>query len=238
MRSIICVVGCIAALVSTPLGVRTAIAAGPQASAKPSDSTLDTRIATRIHKDASLKKDDIKWDVSNGVVTLTGTVANNAQRSRAGALAHVKGVTRVENQLVVSNQAQGTKGTLERKYDQGVEKTKDAASKAGEKTKEGLGKAADATKEGASAAIDKTKAGVKKVGSELTDAWILGAVKTHFIGEDALKGSDINVDVDKHVVTLRGTVPTSAGRARAIELAKMTDGVDRVVDMLTIAPKK
>ena len=53
-----------------------------------------------------------------------------------------------------------------------------------------------------------------------------------------LKESDINVDVENHVVTLHGTVLSAAGRARAVDIAKKTDGVNRVVDMLTIGPKK
>jgi len=237
MKVVICSLACSAALVGLPL----ALAAAPRpqtSSATTSDSSLDQRIEARIQKDATLKNHDIKVDVSNGIVTLTGTVPNNAHRARATTLAQVRGVTRVDNQLVVSNEAKGTKGTLERKYDEGVEKSKEAASKAGEKTREGLGKAGEATKEGVKTAADKTKEGVKKVGSELTDAWVLAAVKAKFVGEDALKGSDINVDVDKHVVTLKGTVASAAGRARAIELAKSTDGADRVVDNLTIAPKR
>ena len=73
---------------------------------------------------------------------------------------------------------------------------------------------------------------------ETSDAYILSRVKTRFVGVDVLKGSDINVDCDKHVVTLKGTVPSEAGRARAIDIAKRTEGVREVVDHLTIAPKR
>jgi osmotically-inducible protein OsmY len=38
-------------------------------------------------------------------------------------------------------------------------------------------------------------------------------VKWFFMGEDALKGSDINVDTVDHVVTLKGTVTWRAARA-------------------------
>jgi hyperosmotically inducible protein len=63
-------------------------------------------------------------------------------------------------------------------------------------------------------------------------------VKSKFLDEDLLKDSDITVDVSDHVVTLSGTVPTAAGRARAIEEAKKVDGVHQVVDRMTIGPKK
>ena len=113
--------------------------------------------------------------------------------------------------------AVATKGT--------VEETKAVAKEAGEKTKEVAKEVGEKTKDGAVKVGEKTKEGVSKVGAEITDAFILGKVKAQFVGEDVLKGSDINVDCDKHIVTLRGTVPTAAARARAIAIAKSTDGV-------------
>jgi len=81
---------------------------------------------------------------------------------------------------------------------------------------------------------DRMKGGLSKTGEKITDAWITTKVKWFFIGEDALKGSDINVDTKDHVVTLTGTVKSAAGRARAMQLAKNTDGVTKVVDKLAI----
>ena len=43
---------------------------------------------------------------------------------------------------------------------------------------------------------------------------------------------------DKHVVTLKGTVTNAAGRRKATSIAKRTEGVHRVVNRLTIGPKK
>jgi hypothetical protein len=42
----------------------------------------------------------------------------------------------------------------------------------------------------------------------------------------------------KHVVTLTGTVMGRAGRTKAGEIAKQTEGVHRVVNRLTIGPKR
>ena len=81
---------------------------------------------------------------------------------------------------------------------------------------------------------ERTKSGLAKTGEAITDAWITTKVKWFFLGEDALKGSDINVDTKDHVVTLKGTVKSAAGRARAMQLAKSTDGVTKVVDQLSI----
>lgn len=76
------------------------------------------------------------------------------------------------------------------------------------------------------------------VDANINDAWITTKIKANFVNEDALKGSDINVDTNSHVVTLKGTVASAAGRARAVELAKSTKGVKRVIDTLTIASAK
>ena len=46
------------------------------------------------------------------------------------------------------------------------------------------------------------------------------------------------MNTSKHVVTLKGTVIGRAGRARATSVAKDTEGVRRVVNRLTIGPKK
>jgi hyperosmotically inducible periplasmic protein len=70
------------------------------------------------------------------------------------------------------------------------------------------------------------------------DGWLVLKVHSEMVDEDLLSGSDIDVDVKDGVVTLRGTVPTEAGRARALEVARKNDGVKSVVDRLTIgAPR-
>jgi len=82
---------------------------------------------------------------------------------------------------------------------------------------------------------ERTRQGLSKAGDTITDAWITTKVNWFFVGEDALKGSDINVDTADHVVTLKGTVKTAAGRTRAVSLAKNTEGVRRVVDQLIVS---
>jgi osmotically-inducible protein OsmY len=195
------------------LGIALAPLPALAQAAKVDDSAIKSRIETRLKASAALKNDDINVATDNGVVTLTGTVDSPADKARAARLAKVTGVTRVENKLEVKSDTAATTG----KNDKGVmDKTVDATKKAGEKTKD----AAVAT------------------GEAITDTWILTKVKADFVGEDALKGSDINVDVKNHVVTLKGTVASAAGRTRAVEIAKTTKGVTRVIDNLTIAPPK
>jgi hyperosmotically inducible protein len=218
-----------AALIVTPLSTSAAFAQAPATTTATADRNLDNRIEKKLHNDATLKKYNIDVAVANGVATLTGTVPTEADRAKAGQMANEPGITRVDNQLIVDLIAgvKGTAGKVEQKTKEGAEKTKQGADKAWEKTKEGAGTVAD-----------KTKEGVSKTGEVITDGWITTRVKSKFVGEDLLKGSDINVDTDNHVVTLKGTVPSAAARARAVAEAKEVEGVHKVVDQLTIGPKK
>ena len=219
----------VCAVAMTGLSVASVGAAAPQAAA--SDKQLDTRIEQLIHKDPSLKKHNIDVSVDAGVVTLSGTVATEAESAKAKQLATVPGVTRVDNKIIVdlatASKTTGTAGTIKEKTKEGAEKTKEGAEKVAEKTKEGASKVAD-----------KTKEGLSKTGEVITDGWITTRVKSKFVGEDLLKDSDINVDTNDHVVTLKGTVMSAAGRARAVAQAKEVEGVNKVVDLLTIGPKK
>jgi len=202
----------VCAVVMTGFNTASVGATAPQAgTAAASDNLLNSRIEERIHKDPSLRKRKIDVAVEGGVATLTGTVATDGERAKAKQLATIKGVARVDNRIVV-DQAAATTGT---------------AATAKEKTKEGAEKV-----------VDKTKEGLSKTGEVITDAWITTRVKSKFVGEDLLKGSDINVDTNDHIVTLKGTVMAAAARARAIEQAKEVEGVHKVVDHLTIGPKK
>jgi hyperosmotically inducible protein len=135
------------------------------------------------------------------------------------------------------------------KTEDAADKSASTAQKAGHKTEKGLEKVgvkveddtkSTTAKTGTTGTTAKTagKDDVIDVDANINDAWITTKVKTNFLNEDALKGSDINVDSNNHVVTLKGTVPTAAGRARAVALAKSTKGVNRVIDALTIAPAK
>ena len=73
-------------------------------------------------------------------------------------------------------------------------------------------------------------------GNVFKDGWITMKIHSQFIPEDALEGSNIDVDTTAGAVVLLGTVPTEAARARAIAIAKATDGVKSVSDKLKIAP--
>ena len=67
-----------------------------------------------------------------------------------------------------------------------------------------------------------------------SDAGITTAVKSKLAADDTVKAYRIDVDTKSRVVTLNGKVDTARARARAVELAKGTEGVADVVDNLTV----
>ncbi len=75
----------------------------------------------------------------------------------------------------------------------------------------------------------------RSAGTAVRDSWVTLKVHSQFVPEDALEGSDIDVNTKSGVVTLSGTVVSQAGKARALEIAKSTDGVKSVNDRLRIA---
>jgi hyperosmotically inducible periplasmic protein len=98
---------------------------------------------------------------------------------------------------------------------------------------------ATATQKAQSAAQEtkqETKQAAQKSGNAITDSWITMKVHSQFVPEAALEDSDIDVETKAGVVTLMGTVPTAAGKSRAVAIAKATDGVKSVNDRLRVAP--
>ena len=76
---------------------------------------------------------------------------------------------------------------------------------------------------------------VATVACSQSDAGITTAVKSKLAADDTVKAYRIDVDTKSRVVTLNGQVDTAGARARAVELAKATEGVTDVVDNLTVA---
>ena len=77
-------------------------AMGASASEKIEDATVSTRVKAVLSSDKQLGDSKIDVDTRNGVVTLSGAVANNQARGHALELArNVKGVNSVNDQLAV-----------------------------------------------------------------------------------------------------------------------------------------
>jgi hyperosmotically inducible periplasmic protein len=96
--------------------------------------------------------------------------------------------------------------------------------------------AQEGAKQQARETTQDVKDAAKKSGNAISDSWITLKIHSQFIPEDALSDSDIDVDTKSGVVSLNGTVASEAGRAKAIAIAKATDGVNSVADNLKVAP--
>jgi hyperosmotically inducible protein len=71
-----------------------------------------------------------------------------------------------------------------------------------------------------------------------TDAGIDTKVRTNLTVDETVKAAQIDVGVQKKVVTLSGTVDTPAVKERAVTLARGTDGVADVVDKITVKEQR
>jgi hyperosmotically inducible periplasmic protein len=221
---------------------------------KITDAWILTKVKAQFVGEDALKGSDINVDVRDHTVYLKGTVASDVGKARAAEIARkTEGVTRVVNDLRVGPKDEATdrdhtRGAAAAGREAGHD-TKDAAHHATEKTKEATREAKEDVKESARDTKEDAKESAHDVkreshetagtaGQAVSDGWITTKVKSSFVGVDTLDGSDIDVDTNDHVVTLRGTVPSAAARAKAVSLAKQVDGVKSVKDDLTIGPKK
>jgi osmotically-inducible protein OsmY len=68
----------------------------------------------------------------------------------------------------------------------------------------------------------------------IDDVWITTKVQAKFFLDDDIKGRDITVDARDGVVYLKGTVETPAEKEAAEAIARDTDGVSRVENLLTV----
>ncbi len=74
----------------------------------------------------------------------------------------------------------------------------------------------------------------RTVGTGLNDGWLWVKARFDLAAADDLRDSTINVDVDKGVVTLTGTVASAAQKTRAEAVAKSVEGVTGVKNMLKV----
>jgi osmotically-inducible protein OsmY len=69
------------------------------------------------------------------------------------------------------------------------------------------------------------------------DAWLTGKTKFRFMTDPDVPAREINVDTWDGVVTLFGTVPSSAVRSKAMQIARDVSGVKAVKNELVVVPK-
>ena len=183
------------------------------------DGWLVTKLHSLFVPEDALSGSNIDVDVKAGMVTLQGTVPNAAARARAIAIVKgADGVKGVTDQMRIAMDH----SSMDRSMDKAVGKMDKAADKAAHK---------------ADKAEDKAERADRKTGRAIDDGWIKSKIYAQFMADwnTVLDDSDIDVDVDKGMVSLSGTVKSAAARTKAVAIAKGTDGVKSVKDMLKIA---
>ncbi len=159
------------------------------------DSTITGKVKSKLALDTRTSALKVGVETVNGVVTLTGTVPAESEKTAAAEVAKMtEGVKNVMNNVVI-----------------------------------------DTTSIGASNVGQKSEEGMKDAASAIGDAGVLAKIKTKFVAEGII---GTNVDVKDGVATLNGTVEDASEKTRAAQIAKDTDGVKSVKNMLTVQKKK
>ena len=186
------------------------------------DAWITSKIQSRYFADNDVKGRNIDVDTSNGVVTLKGTVNSHSERNQAVAIArNTDGVREVRDQLQMTPETHDVRGTVGRE----AGKVGREASKLGEKVGHEASKAGEKVSQEAS-----------KAGQHIEDAWITTKIQSKYFVNSDIKSRKIDVDTNNGVVTLNGAVGTPASREMAMNLARETDGVTKVVNNLKIDP--
>ena len=81
------------------------------------------------------------------------------------------------------------------------------------------------------------KEGTSEVVATLTDSKVATVIKTRLLFSTDVSGTQIDVNVAKGVVTLKGEVASDAERQLALKIAENTDDVKKVVDKIKVVKK-
>jgi len=214
----------IALLTVLTLGVSAATA---QVSAV-KDGWLVMKVHSEFVNEDALAGSNIDVDVDHGVVTLKGTIPNEAARAVAVSNARKNdGVKNVVDQLRVVP-VMHHEGMMDKSGD----KMSKTADKAGDK----MAKTADKAEDKMDKAGDKSASAAKKTGRAIDDGWIKSKIYAQYMADwnTVLNDSNINIDVTNNMVVLNGTVKSAEAKAKAVSIAKATDGVKGVKDNLRV----
>jgi len=212
------------------LALLTVLTLGVSAATAQVSTIKDGWLVMKVHSEMLdedvLDGSNIDVDVKNGVVTLQGTVPTEAARARALAVAKANdGVKNVVDQLRIAP-----------KHDSKMDKAGDKMAKTADKAGDKMAKTADKAEDKMDKAGDKTASAAKKTGRAIDDGWIKSKIYAQYMADwnTVLDDSDIDIDVSNNFVTLNGIVKSAQAKAKAVSIAKATDGVKGVKDNLRV----
>jgi osmotically-inducible protein OsmY len=223
------------------------------------DSRIESSAAKSYVFKTYLKDDSIKTVSKDGVVTLTGTVAESGHKSMAeDTVANLPGVKSVDNQLVVSGEqpAEHSDTWISMKVKTALLFHRNVSAsgttiytKDGVVTLEGVAKSQaekDLTTEYAKD-IDNVKsvennmtianppASVEpSLGDKIDDASITAQVKSSLLSHRSTSAIHTGVTTADGVVTVTGVAKNDAERSLVTKLATDINGVTRVINNMTI----
>lgn len=74
----------------------------------------------------------------------------------------------------------------------------------------------------------------RSAGNQVDDATITASVKAKLAADGDINPFNIDVDANEGVVTLQGRVEKAEARSKAEELARETEGVQRVINLIKV----
>jgi osmotically-inducible protein OsmY len=224
------------------------------------DSRIESSAAKSYTFKTYLKDDSIKIDSKNGVVTLTGTVADASHKSMAeNTVTSLPGVVSVDNELLINGEQPAEHSdtwiTMKVKtallFHRNVSGTGTTVY-----TKDGVvtlqGEASSAAQKELTAEYAKDVDNVKSVNNEMTvaktpatqdatigdkidDASITAEVKSSLLSHHSTSALHTGVTTTDGVVTLSGIAQNDAEKSLVTKLATDINGVTSVINNMTIA---
>ena len=224
------------------------------------DSRIETSAKNSYNFKTYLKDDKIKVDSSNGVVTLTGAVAEDYHKALAQeTVAGLPGVKSVNNQITVIGDQPTEKSDdwISMKVKAALTFHKNvSATGTGVHTQDGVvtlsGSATSAAQKQLTGEYAKEVDGVKEVrndlivaksakpapatlGEKVDDASITAQIKTSLLFHKATSAVATKVTTKNGVVTLRGEAKSEAERDLVTKLSEDINGVKHVKNQMTVS---
>jgi len=224
------------------------------------DSRIESSAAKSYTFKTYLKNDSIKTVSKDGIVTLTGTVAEESHKSMAeNTVASLPGVKSVDNQLVVSGEQPAehsdawitTKVKTALLFHRNVSATGTSVY-----TKDGVvtlqGEASSMAQKELTTEYARDIDNVKEVKNEMTiantpatssptigdkidDASITAQVKSSLLSHHSTSAMHTGVTTTDGVVTLSGVAKNDAEKSLVTKLATDINGVTSVINNMTVA---
>jgi osmotically-inducible protein OsmY len=227
--------------------------------ASDTDDRIESSAAKSYTFKTYLKDDSIKVESKDGVVTLTGTVADSSQKSMAGdTVASLPGVNSVDNQLKISGEQPAehsdawitTKVKTALLFHRNVSSTGTTVY-----TKDGVvtlqGEASSAAQKELTTEYAKDVDNVKSVNNQMTvaktstvpdatvgekidDASITAQVKSSLLSHRSTSALHTTVSTSDGVVTVGGVAKNEAEKSLVTKLATDINGVTSVINNMTV----